>query len=117
MGKVIIPIGFWDNKFPPLLKARLSFTDTSFVVNSEVRKIPFSGTQGNYSDNAGNLLASSNGQWIANATGDTMLNGADLNPNSYTTSYPAGLVLPNANLIVEKPGDSTKLIIDSHDRK
>ncbi|MBK8413241.1 MAG: hypothetical protein IPL22_01220 [Bacteroidetes bacterium] len=49
-----------------------------------MRKIPFSDTQGNISDENGDLLMSSNGYFIADATGDTMLNGANINPGMCT---------------------------------
>ena len=92
-------------------KGVLSFTNTtmSFVVQN--RDIPFNGTQGNFSDNDGNLLATSNGQWIANSSGSLMMNGHGLNPNAFTASHPKGLFIVSGNLIIENPGDSTQLLL------
>ncbi len=50
-------------------KARMSFTDTSYNILTETRTIPFMDTQANISDESGNILMSSNGIFIADATG------------------------------------------------
>ncbi|MBK6639921.1 MAG: T9SS type A sorting domain-containing protein [Bacteroidetes bacterium] len=78
-----------------------------------MRKIPFSDTQGNISDENGDLLMSSNGYFIADATGDTMLNGANINPGMCTEDYgtPFGLPMPYANIILPIPGDTTKYVL------
>ncbi|MBK8872720.1 MAG: hypothetical protein IPN13_01925 [Bacteroidetes bacterium] len=56
-------------------KGRILFDSGSYSLINENRKMVFKGTQANISDAGGNLLMSSNGIWIASATGDTMLNG------------------------------------------
>lgn len=53
----------------------MTFTDTSYLITHEIRNIPFDNTQANISDENGNILTSSNGIFIADATGDTMLGG------------------------------------------
>ena len=69
-------------------KARLLFDSVSIVVASDVRKMEFRAAQGNISDENGNLLMVSNGCWIADATGDTMLNGGGLTPpGSFTNDF------------------------------
>jgi hypothetical protein len=95
-------------------KMRLNFTDTSYTVIPEVRKMTFRDTEGNISDENGNILMSSNGIWIANAIGDTMQNGAGLNPGSFVNSWSVGLPLPNANVFLPWPGDSTKYALFHH---
>jgi hypothetical protein len=95
-------------------KMRMNFTDTSYSLIPEVRKMTFYSTQGNISDQSGNFLMSSNGLWIANSTGDTMLNGAGLNPGSFANSWPVGLPIHNANVILPWPGDSTKYALFHH---
>ncbi len=66
----------------------------------------FKATNANITDSLGNLLFSSNGIWIADATGDTMLNGSGLNPSDYTTSnIPYGLYIPQGNVIIPAPGN------------
>ncbi len=51
---------------------QLLFDNTSITTIGETRKMAFRATQGNISDENGNLLMVSNGCWIADATGDTM---------------------------------------------
>src|SRR5690606_36169546 len=93
-------------------KGRLNFTDTSVTYITEIRKIPFEGTQGNISDENGNLLMSSNGIFIANATGDTMQDGGGLNPNLYTDGWKQyGLPFSYANIIIPMPDDTNKYIL------
>ena len=96
---------------------RMNFTDTSYTfISDNSRKMKFQSTEGNISDVDGNFLMSSNGLWIANATGDTMLNGAGLNPNSFTLSSinQDGLMIPNANMFLPWPGDSAKFTLFHH---
>ncbi len=66
-------------------------------------------TNGQICDDVGNPLFASNGIYISNALDDTMLNGGGLNPSAYTTSQSTyGLHIPQANLVLPMPGDSTK---------
>lgn len=61
------------------------------------------------SDQGGSLLFSSNGVMLYNSLGDTMQNGAGLSPSWYTTELsgpPCGLALPQATLIIPKPGSA-----------
>src|SRR5690606_23786057 len=81
-------IGYWPS---PFNKGRFYFDQSSYILSSEIRKMPFYGTQGNISDANGNLLMASNGVWIANATGDTMMNGSGINPGGITPNWPNGL--------------------------
>ncbi|MBL7929641.1 MAG: T9SS type A sorting domain-containing protein [Bacteroidia bacterium] len=71
----------------------------------------FKGTQANISDANGNLLMSSNGVWIANATGDTMMNGGGLAPSYLTTAWPYGIPLNDGAICLPFPGDSNKLVL------
>ncbi len=95
-------------------KARIYFDSSSYTLQTELRKMPFEATQANICDNNGNFLMSSNGVWIANATGDTMQNGSGLNPSSVTVANPDGLLLPYANLILPFPSDTSKYILFHH---
>jgi hypothetical protein len=95
-------------------KARLNIDSNNIVVIPETRKMAFVATQGNISDQNGNLMITSNGCWVANANGDTMLNGADLNPGPFTSNWcdqSFGLPLPHGNIILPYPGDSSKYIL------
>jgi hypothetical protein len=103
-----------DQWLQTIPKGRMTFDSTSYIYQAEYRKMPLNGTQGNICDANGNFLMSSNGVWIANANNDTMLNGAGLNPGSHVNSYPNGLYLPNANVFLPFPGDTTKYILVHH---
>jgi len=48
---------------------------------------------------------SSNGVWIADATGDTMMNGGGLNPSWDVNAHPRGLLI-NGNIFLSFPEDS-----------
>ncbi len=95
-------------------KSRIFFDNTTYTFQQDFRKMTFLGTEANICDTQGNFLMSSNGVWIANATGDTMMNGSGLNPSPETLSWPDGLLLPYANLILPNPGDSTKYTLFHH---
>ncbi len=95
-------------------KARLQFTDTSASFITETRKIQFEGSQSNISDQNGNLLMSTNGIWIADATGDTMANGGGLNPGYYTSQFPKGFAINNANIFLPWPGDNSRFALLHH---
>jgi hypothetical protein len=96
-------------------KARMLIDSSSIVIASESRKMAFRGCQGNISDENGNLLIVSNGCWIANATGDTMLSGAGLNTGFYSSlgwcSNITGLPLPHGNVVLPLPGNTNKFIL------
>ncbi len=91
----------------------LPFGGTNFEFSQGVPNIyyvnriqNFGTTNANITDTAGNLLFSANGVWIADATGDTMLNGSGLNPSDYTTSnYQYGLSITQGNVIIPAPGN------------
>ncbi|MCX6897052.1 MAG: hypothetical protein NTZ16_16510, partial [Verrucomicrobia bacterium] len=73
------------------------------------RYMGFTETVGSISDVNGNLLFYSNGIYVANALDDTMQNGTGINPGAYVNSRPTyGLAIPQGNLVIPIPGDSTK---------
>jgi len=104
-------LGYWNFQDD---KGRLLFDSSNYIPLVEQRKMTFYGTQANASDAAGNLLMSSNGIWIANATGDTMMNGGGLNPGGVTPSWPNGLPMTANNLFLPYPGDSNKYALFHH---
>ena len=78
-------------------------------MNSQNRLINFNCTNGLISNPNGQLLFASNGVFIQNANNDTMQNGSNLNPAFWTTQRGSrGLTIPQANLVIPFPGDSTK---------
>jgi len=92
---------------PPFGGVDLNFITGAAVVTALERNIDFRRTCANITDTDGNLLFSTNGTFVANVTGDTMLNGAGLNPGPYADLYPEGLYLNQAVLIVPDPGDGS----------
>lgn len=95
----------------PLLavpKARMFFDTSSYLLQTEMRKMTFKGTEAVICDNNGNFLMSSNGVWIADATNDTMMNGSGLNPGPEVLGYPYGLLLTYGNIILNYPTDTNK---------
>jgi hypothetical protein len=95
-------------------KGRILFDANNYTLINENRKMPFYGTQANISDSNGNLLMSSNGIWIANATGDTMMNGSGINPGGVTSSWPNGLPMTANNIFLPYPADSNKYVLIHH---
>src|SRR5215203_1471064 len=93
-------------------KATLNYNTTGLTIFPETRKMAFRATQGNISDEAGNLIIVSNGCWIANATGDTMLNGEGLNTGNFAVlgwcGTTTGLPMSHGNVILPFPGDTSK---------
>lgn len=107
-------LGYWNGPLDTNMtstKARLLFDSLNTTLIPETRKLPFLGTQANISDANGNLLMSTNGCWIADATGDTMLNGSGLNPGYYAGIWcnnQMGMPIPHGDVIIPFPDDSTK---------
>ncbi len=92
-------------------KGRMLVDSNAYLLIGENRKMPFLGTQANISDSNGNLLMSSNGIWIADATGDTMTNGDMLAPSYLTNTWPHGIPLVHGSVFLNFPGDTTKMIL------
>jgi hypothetical protein len=84
----------------------LNFTSGSVVVSYVNRDVDFRRTSANITDQGGNLLFSTNGAYVANASGDTMSNGSGLSPSAYASMFPEGLYLSQAVLILPKPDAS-----------
>jgi hypothetical protein len=108
-------LGYLDNCCDPYMtsaKSRIVFPGGVANVIPDNRKMGFSDTQGNISDESGNLLMSSNGIWIADASGDTMMNGSGLNPGAFANAWSSdGVPMSNANLFLPYPNDSTKYVL------
>jgi len=81
----------------------LDFSSGSVIVSQVNREIDFYRTNANITDANGYLNFSTNGTYVANATGDTMLNGSGLSPSDYTSMFPEGLNLSQAVLILQQP--------------
>lgn len=92
--------------------ARMNFDSSSYVLLPEQRLMDFDDTEGNISDQDGNFLMSSNGIWIADSSGNMMLNGDSLNPGQVADDFhDQGLPMPNANLFLPMPNDTNKYVL------
>ena len=100
----------YDCCHPPYFHPmNLSFNNLNLYIDTVERNMNLNSTNGVICDKNGDLLFYSNGVYIANANNDTMLNGSALNPCLFTTDHSQyGLTIPQANLIIPFPGDSTK---------
>lgn len=102
------------DQYAPHRRGQLSFDSTSIAVNPDSFKLAFRASQATISDSNGNMIISTNGCWIADATGDTMQNGSGLNPNSYTSVWcgnNSGIPLSASTLILPWPADVSKYIL------
>ncbi|MBK6831403.1 MAG: hypothetical protein IPG92_11995 [Flavobacteriales bacterium] len=96
--------GYGNGAPPPWGAVDLDFIYGSLVVSTPTRTIDFGRTNANITSANGHLLFSTNGAFVANALGNTMLNGAGLNPSDYTYAWANyGLHISQACLILPKP--------------
>ena len=95
--------GYGEQWGPPWGGVDLDFMSGSLIISTVSRIMDYKRTNTNITDPNANLLFSTNGAYLANATGDTMYNGTWLNPSAYTSNYPEGLYISQACLILPKP--------------
>jgi hypothetical protein len=81
----------------------LEFVSGSLDISQVDRDIDFGRSAANITDAQGSILFSTNGIYVANATGATMQNGTYLNPSYYTFSHPYGLHISQSHLILPRP--------------
>jgi len=82
----------------------MDFNNGSPQISYVNRPMEFLGRgNSNISDSNGNILFYTNGFYIANALGDTMLNGSGINPSIYTSNHAEGLIPPQVNFILPDP--------------
>lgn len=87
----------------------MNFTGGNLNITYQNRLMNFECTNGVICNSSGDFLFSSNGIYIMNAVNDTMVNGSGLNPAYFTSLKDSfGLTIPQANLIIPFPSDSTK---------
>lgn len=87
----------------------MDFSSGTMSISLSQRSMNFDATIGEIYDKNNSLLFYSNGVYVANALDDTMQNGSDLNPSGFTTAYRThGLTLPQGNLVIPFPNDSSK---------
>ena len=95
--------GFDSDGPPPFGGIDLNFQSGSLVMSTESRAIGYRRTSSNITEGNGVLLHSTNGNFVANLLGDTMLNGNGLNPGAYAALYPEGILVPQGALILPRP--------------
>jgi hypothetical protein len=94
---------------PPFGGSNIDFSngvpDTSYIN----RSMDFYVTNAVICNSIGTLLFYSNGVYIANRNNLIMLNGDNLNPGPFTSSWADdGLPIPQGNIVIPIPGDSNK---------
>ena len=79
----------------------------NLIIDSIATRMNFGVSNGTMSNSNGQLLFYTNGEYVADATGDTMFNGQDLNQSPCSTTYsPHGIPVPQGLLILPSPADS-----------
>ena len=96
-------LGYNSDDGLPYGGTKIDFYTGVANVSYQYRDIGFGRTAANIAALDGTLLFSTNGAFIANTTGDTLLNGTGLSPSNYTTTWPEGLHLAQAALILPRP--------------
>ena len=82
---------------------------------AEDRPMNLSATVAVITDAQDSVIAYTNGVYIANVTGDTMLNGTGLNPSFYTTIQDNdGLRLPASHIFLPYPGSDSLIALFHH---
>ncbi len=108
-------LGYLDSAWlpnSPSPDAYISYTSTSASILAQVRVMKFRTSQANISDTLGNILFYTNGGWIANAKGDTLMNGDDINPSTYTTiNADLGFNFASMQLIIPYPDSIKKYVL------
>nr|MBK9653192.1 T9SS type A sorting domain-containing protein [Bacteroidota bacterium] len=100
--------------YSPSADATLQFTKINYSIYGVSRLMKFSATQANISDSLGNILFYSNGGWIADATGDTMVNGSGLSPSVFSANNnDLGFLPPSMQIALPFP-DSNNVYILFH---
>ncbi len=97
--------GFDSDGPPPFGGIDMDFFTGEVEFSFVERDIGFKRTNTNITNAEGELLFSTNGAFVANALGDTMVNGSGLNPSWYTSQYSEGLSIGQGVLIIPKPED------------
>ncbi|MEP7264400.1 MAG: T9SS type A sorting domain-containing protein [Bacteroidota bacterium] len=87
----------------PWGSCKMNFQSVPFTIQNDNRSIPVQTTNTNIADSAGNLLFYTNGINIADANGDTMMNGDHINPSNYASQQVRGQYIIQAALILPLP--------------
>ena len=92
--------------FPFTERLLISF-NPNLTIDSIITPMQFISSSGAMSDANGQLLFFTNGGYIADRTGNLMLNGDNLNLSNCSTAYaPYGIPVPQCLVILPSPADS-----------
>ncbi len=101
-------LGYGNQFHSPNGGFNMNFFFGSLNINIVNRQINYGDVSTTICDSLGQMLFSSNGTYIVNALGDTMLNGSGLSPAYYTSNHVwSGLFIPQSVIIIPKPGSSS----------
>ena len=90
----------------------MDFNTGSMVLSYRPKQMNFTTTSLTYCNEMGNVLFYTNGVYIANAQGDTMMNGSGLSPSYYTDVVGwNGLFIPQAALAIPWPDSPSKYFL------
>ncbi|MFN8288461.1 MAG: T9SS type A sorting domain-containing protein [Chitinophagales bacterium] len=82
-------------------------TADTVLLSNQPQDMPMEATNASICDENGNLLFYSNGIYIADRNGDTVLNGSNLSPCVYTDyKYYVGININQGALFIPKPGSN-----------
>lgn len=100
-------LGYHGGGTAPYTQRLLISFNPALTIDSITTRMNFIDSNGAISDQWGRLLFFTNGNYIADATGDTMFNGKDLNQSPCSTSYsPYGIPVPQSEIILPSPADT-----------
>ena len=109
------PFGYGIGNALPFGPGAMDFLNGSPTIYFDsLRNMNFDFTAATISDSLGNVLFYTNGIDIANRTGQTMVNGAGLNPSTYTTQQQqlnTGLRITAASTILPYPGHQNQYML------
>ncbi len=101
-------LGYDNQSGTPVGGFDMNFISGSLNITTKSRNINYGDVSATICDSNGQMLFSSNGAFIINALGDTMLNGSGLSPSYYTNNHRwSGLWIPQSVIIIPKPGSTT----------
>lgn len=102
-------MGYENFSGPPFGGINLDFSSGAPVISYHLRQINYGDISVTICDSTGNFLFTTNGVYLTNSTGDTMLNGSGLSPSYYTTAVADyGLYVPQTALAIPDPASPTK---------
>ena len=105
-------MGYSSSAGIPFGGIEMDFSSGSMILSYQPRNMNFTTTSLTYCDSVGEVLFYTNGVYIANSQGDTMMNGSGLSPSYYTDQVGwNGLSIPQGALAIPRPGSASKYFL------